>query len=348
MDFIKEVISWYSKNKRDLPWRNTSDPYIIWLSEVILQQTRVEQGLPYFHRFSEAFPTVSDFAAASEDEILQLWQGLGYYSRGRNMHKAAQVVMEEHGGYFPKKYNDLIKLRGIGEYTAAAISSFAGNEANAVVDGNVFRLLARYYGISEPINSLKGKKTFTELANQLIDRQSPGISNQAIMEFGSIVCRPKNPDCSNCPLAISCEALKTGTIQNLPVKLKSNKSMDRYFNYLVAIDNGKILLKKRLKKDIWHSLHDFPLIESTNNFNKKELLGREDVKKYFGEDIKISQTFGPFKHVLSHQNIYAKFFCIENFTDDYKTHQQWIAVDLQNLNQYAQPKLIFAFLERYF
>jgi A/G-specific adenine glycosylase len=187
MDFAKEIIDWYQLHKRDLPWRNTTDPYIIWLSEIIMQQTRVEQGTPYFYRFAEKYPTVDLFAAASEDDILNLWQGLGYYSRGRNMHHTAQMVMEEHGGYFPGGYKDLIKLKGIGEYTAAAIASFSSNEAHAVVDGNVFRLLSRFFGIDTPINSGKGKKIFTELANELLDKRRAAIYNQAAMEFGSLL-----------------------------------------------------------------------------------------------------------------------------------------------------------------
>src|SRR5690606_30446823 len=221
MHFIKEVIAWYLVNKRDLPWRKTQDPYIIWLSEIILQQTRVEQGLPYFHRFLEKYPTVSDFAAADEDEILNLWQGLGYYSRGRNMHKTSKIVMEEHGGYFPSKYEDLLKLKGVGEYTAAAISSFSVGEVKAVVDGNVFRLLSRFFGLQEVINSPQGKRAFTELANDVINKHDSGTSNQAMMEFGAMVCKPRNPDCIVCPLSQQCFALRNDMIAILPLKKKA-------------------------------------------------------------------------------------------------------------------------------
>ena len=221
MNFAEEIIEWYQLHKRDLPWRNTNDPYIIWLSEIIMQQTRVEQGMPYFNRFAEKYPTVKQFANAKEEEILKLWQGLGYYSRGRNMHHTAKIVMEEHAGYFPSSYDSLIKLKGIGEYTAAAISSFSSNEAKAVVDGNVFRLLSRYFGIDTPINSGKGKKLFTELANELLDKSQAGEFNQAIMEFGSLQCKPKNPDCLACPLQVGCEAKKSNRIQELPIKIKS-------------------------------------------------------------------------------------------------------------------------------
>src|ERR1700739_1961710 len=196
MNLSDELTRWYLVNKRLLPWRNTTDAYIIWLSEIILQQTRVEQGLPYFHRFLEKYPDVKSFAAASEDEILRLWQGLGYYSRGRNMLKTAQLVQQQYNGVFPGSSHELVKLKGIGEYTAAAISSFSSNEAKAVVDGNVYRVLARYFGIDEPINSPKGKKLFQQVADDVLNHEHAGLHNQAVMEFGAMLCKPKNPDCA--------------------------------------------------------------------------------------------------------------------------------------------------------
>ncbi|MGZ3777674.1 MAG: A/G-specific adenine glycosylase, partial [Bacteroidia bacterium] len=223
MNFADEVTRWYLKNKRQLPWRDTADAYVIWLSEIILQQTRVEQGLPYFYRFIEKYPTVQSFAEASEGEILNLWQGLGYYSRGRNMLKTAREVVEKYGGIFPSAYNQLISLKGIGEYTAAAISSFAANEARAVVDGNVYRVLARYFGISEPINGSRGKKIFQDVADELLNKEHPGTHNQAMMEFGAMLCRPKNPDCGICPLRAGCYAFTNGEIASLPQKLKKTK-----------------------------------------------------------------------------------------------------------------------------
>jgi A/G-specific adenine glycosylase len=200
MSLSNELINWYQQNKRDLPWRHTTDPYVIWLSEIILQQTRVEQGLPYFNRFLEKYPTVSHFAAANEDEVLHLWQGLGYYSRGRNMLITARLVQENYGGKFPSAWDQLIKLKGIGAYTAAAIASFAANEARAVVDGNVYRVLARYYGITEPINSTQGKKAFQQLADEALNRDEPALHNQAMMEFGAMLCKPKTPACGICPV----------------------------------------------------------------------------------------------------------------------------------------------------
>ena len=346
MDFIGEIISWYTKNKRDLPWRDTKDPYIIWLSEIILQQTRVEQGLPYFLRFSEAFPTVADFAAADEGEILRMWQGLGYYSRGRNMHKTAQMVMEDHNGYFPRQYDELIKLKGVGEYTAAAISSFAAEEPRAVVDGNVFRLLARYFGIDTPINTSKGKKEFTLLANSLINPALPGLSNQAMMEFGSQVCRPKNPACSVCSLALNCEALKLKSIDKLPVKLKTQRIRERYFHYLVMVKDDKILVRKRGADDIWRHLHDFPLIEADRLLSASELAADSAFLEICKNQAEIKPLNSPVKHVLSHQRLFAQFFIIENH-DESPQPADCFYIGFDELEQLAKPKLIFAFLKKF-
>src|ERR1700712_1102072 len=262
MNFSDELVQWYLKNKRELPWRNTTDAYVIWLSEIILQQTRVEQGMPYFYRFLEKYPDVKLFAAANEGDILNLWQGLGYYSRGRNMLKTAREVVDRFDGKFPENYQQLISLKGIGEYTAAAISSFSANEARAVLDGNVFRVLARYFGISEPINSTKGKKIVSELANELLNKDHPGLHNQAAMEFGALLCRPKNPDCDICPLRTDCYAFNHQAIDLLPQKLKKAKIRERFFNYLLVTDGDTVLINKRNEKDIWANMHDLPLIET--------------------------------------------------------------------------------------
>jgi len=347
MSFITAVITWYKQNKRDLPWRNTTDPYIIWLSEIILQQTRVDQGMPYFHRFAEKFPTVSDFARAHEDEILKLWQGLGYYSRGRNMHHTAQMVMEEHAGYFPNKYDDLIKLKGIGEYTAAAISSFSANEAKAVVDGNVFRLLSRYFGIEEPINSSKAKKVFSDLANSEIDKLQPGLSNQAMMEFGSLQCRPKNPLCETCPLRLSCEAYHKNLIEKLPVKLKKTQVKNRYFNYIVAVEGNSVLFNKRGPNDIWQNLFEFPLIETNEPSSALTILQSTAFKKLFGDNAVFKGGHGPVKHLLSHQRIHAQYVFIEGFDEHFKDEKQWFYTDIETLEQFAMPKLIFGFLKNF-
>ncbi len=345
MNFIDEVIGWYQKNKRDLPWRSSRDPYIIWLSEIILQQTRVEQGMPYFYRFAGKYPTVADFATADEGEILNLWQGLGYYSRGRNMHKTAQMVMEEHNGCFPQKYDDLIRLKGIGEYTAAAISSFTANEARAVVDGNVFRLLARYFGIDEVINSSKGKKIFTDLANQLIDKKNAGLSNQAMMEFGSLQCKPQNPDCPTCPLRPGCFAYNHKKISTLPVKMKKSASKNRYFNYIVASIDRKILISKRGQGDIWQNLHEFPLFETDQPVSPSELIVSDEFRDLFGQQVVIHSVHGPVKHILSHQKLHARFIVIRNFEESFKKQKTWFYVSFSELEALAQPKLIFAFLK---
>ena len=347
MNFITEIIGWYQQNKRDLPWRNTSDPYIIWLSEIILQQTRVEQGMPYFHRFAERFPTVSDFAGADEEEILKLWQGLGYYSRGRNMHHTAQIVMEQHAGYFPRKYDELIKLKGVGEYTAAAISSFSSNEAKAVVDGNVFRLLSRYFGIHEPINSGKAKKIFTDLANELIDENQAGLSNQALMEFGSLQCRPKNPLCESCVLRLSCEAFNKGLTAALPKKTKKQAAKNRFFNYIIAAKNNQVLFNKREGNDIWQNLYEFPLIESEIALTSSELLRSSEFQKMFGKNARVRSDHGPVRHILSHQRIQARFIFIESFEDNYAEQKPWFYADIEDLDKFPSPKVIFAFLKNF-
>ncbi|MXV13701.1 A/G-specific adenine glycosylase [Hufsiella ginkgonis] len=346
MNFTQEVISWYHLHKRDLPWRKTRDPYLIWLSEVILQQTRVDQGMPYYYRFSEKYPTVADFAAATEDEILKMWQGLGYYSRGRNMHHTAGLVMRTHGGIFPGSYQALIGLKGIGEYTAAAISSFAENEKRAVVDGNVFRVLSRYFNIDTPINSTAGKKTFTRLANELIDPRYPALYNQAIMEFGALQCRPK-PECPTCPLRPGCLAYQLGKTADLPVKDKKKASRQRYFNYIVAQRDGRMLMNKRGPGDIWQNMYELPLIETNALTSPADLLISPEFTQAFGTQAVVGNVYGPVKHVLTHQNIAATFIILSGFEEFFLNNSGWIYVDPESLDKLAMPKLIFAFLKNY-
>jgi len=263
MDFTNSLTQWYLQNKRDLPWRKTVDPYKIWLSEIMLQQTRVAQGTPYFMSFVSAFPTVFDLAAANEEQVLKLWQGLGYYSRARNLHKTAQYVANELSGIFPDNYNDLLKLKGVGEYTAAAIASFSYNEAVPVVDGNVFRVLSRYYNIDTDIAAASAKKEFVALAFELMPKDSPALFNQAIMEFGALQCVPKSPNCGICVFNTSCAALQKKKVDQLPVKSKKLKVRNRFFNYLVVSDdNENTIIQKRTAKGIWHNLYEFPLIET--------------------------------------------------------------------------------------
>jgi A/G-specific adenine glycosylase len=347
MNFTQEIITWYFIHKRDLPWRESSDPYIIWLSEVIMQQTRVEQGMPYFRKFAEAYPTVADFASATEDEILKHWQGLGYYSRGRNMHFTAQMVMEEHAGYFPSKYDELLKLKGVGEYTAAAISSFSANEVKAVVDGNVFRLLSRYFGIETPINSSAGKKEFTSLANQLIDTARAGIYNQAAMEFGSLQCKPGKPDCSLCPLRVGCNAYATNRIDALPVKLSKQKIRNRYFNFVIAATDKGILMQKRGAKDIWRNLYQLPLFEFPEPINAGDLLSDPGFINTFGKHAVIKSISTPVRHMLSHQRLHAQFIEIENFEQSEQSLKGLFYANSTDFSTLAQPKLIFEFLGKF-
>ena len=347
MAFSAEIIAWYNTHKRDLPWRHTADPYLIWLSEVILQQTRVAQGLPYFHRFLSHYPTVEAFAEAPEEEILLHWQGLGYYSRARNMHHAAKAVVAEYGGVFPNTYSELVKLKGIGEYTAAAIASFSANEAKAVLDGNVFRVLARYFGIDEPINSSKGKKLFLTLANDLLDKKHPGLYNQAIMEFGAIQCKPSGPDCGDCVLRFDCRALVEKRVNQLPVKRKGRASRNRYFNYFVVIKGDQILVNQRRKDDIWENLYELPLVETPAPVNLPELATHAEVVEAFGPKAELRLITGPVKHVLSHQNLFAQFVAVDMQGQFVDKKNKWNYVFIKDLGKLAKPKLIYSFLEDY-
>lgn len=347
MLFSREIIQWYTIHKRALPWRDTKDPYLIWLSEVILQQTRVAQGLSYYYLFSESFPDVKSLAKAEEDTVLRMWQGLGYYSRARNLHKAAKLVMSEYQGQFPSSYDTLLTLPGIGEYTAAAVSSFSANEVRAVVDGNVFRVLSRFWGIKTAINSSAGKKEFTELANRLIDSDQPGMFNQAIMEFGALKCKPKLPGCETCPLNQDCFAFAQGLIHELPVKIKKGKSRNRYFYYFIVRKGEKLLIEKRGSGDIWQHLHDFPLIESEQELSIENLVLHPEVIKHFGASIKMTHVSEPYKHILSHQNIFARFIEIEDESLSLMQNKSWNYVFIKDLDKLAKPKLIVSFLENY-
>ena len=346
MNFADELVLWYIHNKRDLPWRHTTDAYVIWLSEIILQQTRVEQGMPYFYRFVEKYPNVSLFAAAPEDEILKLWQGLGYYSRGRNMLKTAQLVNELHGGKFPQRYDELIKLKGIGEYTAAAISSFSANEAKAVVDGNVYRVLARYFGIDDPINSTQGKKKFQKLANELLNYDNPGLHNQTMMEFGAMVCKPKKPACGICPVRTGCFAFTYNAVGTLPVKINKLKVRERYFNYFVIVNDDEILLNKRDETDIWANMYDLPLVETSFLMPVNALVALPQVAEHFGEDLEIDSISQIYKHLLTHQRLYVRFIKIQ--TKTIKLKQKWFFANTKNLEKLALPKIIFIFIKKFF
>jgi A/G-specific adenine glycosylase len=311
MNFSKTLIRWYLENKRDLPWRKTDNPYLIWLSEIMLQQTRVAQGTPYFLSFTNAFPTVFDLAAANEEQVLKLWQGLGYYSRARNLHKTAQFVATELSGNFPDNYNDLLKLKGVGEYTAAAIASFSYNEVVPVVDGNVFRVLSRYFDVETDIASASAKKEFAALAFELMPKDNPALFNQAIMEFGALQCVPKSPNCSVCIFNTSCVALQKKRVDQLPVKSKKLKVRNRYFNYLVVADeNENTIIQKRTAKGIWHNLYEFPLIE-TEKVEDFEYIAKQIQSDFFIENEMESLSeinTESIIHKLSHQHLHIKFW----------------------------------------
>lgn len=309
--FAFRLLKWYELQQRDLPWRRTREPYKIWLSEIILQQTRVVQGLPYYQRFTETFPTVFDLAQAKEEQVLKLWQGLGYYSRAKNLHHTAQKIAFEMNGIFPKSYNELVKLKGIGDYTASAIASICYSEPCAVVDGNVYRVLARVFGLETPINTTEGIFFFKELATNLLDKQNPGTYNQALMDFGATQCKPQSPDCQSCMLVEHCLAYRQKKVKQLPIKLKKNKVKQRFFNYLVFIDNQNFTsLNKRTEKDIWQGLYEFPLIETNNNFSKEEIINEIKKQGISFSEIHLSNV-NPIIHKLSHQHINTQFWIIK-------------------------------------
>ncbi|NJN24886.1 MAG: A/G-specific adenine glycosylase [Cyclobacteriaceae bacterium] len=304
------LLHWYEQNKRTLPWRDQHDPYIVWLSEIILQQTRVEQGMPYFMVFSQKFPTVHDLASADIEVVLRAWQGLGYYSRARNMHKCAQIIVYELDGVFPSQKNELEKLPGIGSYTAAAIASLAFGRREAVVDGNVMRVISRLYGILDDISANKTVKTIQQIADATIPAHRPDLFNQAIMEFGALHCTPKKPQCQTCVLAEVCMARQTQNVSNIPYKKAKIKKKDRFFAYFIINIHGRYLMRKRVAKDIWFGLFEFFLIESSINLPFDELILPEVLTKHPDRFV-IGAVSDPFKHQLTHQTIYCTFHEIE-------------------------------------
>jgi A/G-specific adenine glycosylase len=336
-DFTLLILNWYRQNKRELPWRETQNPYFIWISEIILQQTRVDQGLKYYLKFISNYPTIYHLASASEQEILNDWQGLGYYSRARNLHTTAKAIVENLEGIFPNSFNEIIKLKGIGPYTASAIASFAFGESVAVVDGNVYRVLSRYFDCDLPIDSSKGIKFFQELADTLLPLKNSDQHNQGIMEFGALQCVPLNPVCEECPLINSCGAYNSNSIAFRPVKSKKTKVSKRYFYYLLFHHNEHVVIQKRENKDIWQHLYQFPLIETETNLDESELL--LTLKTRFQlEPYKISI---PRKHILSHQHIFSTFLHFNAIPDEFITS----SVATKDLIKYPLPRLIDRYLE---
>lgn len=321
MQFTDTLLSWYEANKRSLPWRGETDPYKIWVSEIILQQTRVQQGWDYYLRFIDHFPTVKSLAEAPEEQVLRIWQGLGYYSRARNMHFAAQQIMNEFNGCFPNHYKDILKLKGIGDYTAAAIGSIAFNLPYPAVDGNVLRIIARIFGITDDIAQPATKIAITEICKHLIDMDKPGIFNEAAMEFGAIHCTPNNPNCESCPFQATCFALTHNSVNILPVKSNHLIKKERYFHFFIYLFNNQTIIEKRTEKDIWRNLYQFPLIE------------RE------GKILPYRKPNLTLKEVLTHQVIYAAFYIIDNANTLPQNDSQLI-VNISELNNYPMPKIM--------
>ncbi len=347
--FTRDLIVWYQQNQRKLPWRLTKDPYKIWLSEIILQQTRVAQGLPYFERFVETFPTVQDLARAPLQQVLRLWQGLGYYSRARNLHNCALEVVQRYQGTFPSRYKDLIQLPGIGDYTASAIASFAFDLPEPVVDGNVFRVMSRVFGITLDISLASTRKEFKKLGSQLIDKHQPDVYNQAIMEFGALHCTPKQPKCATCIFADFCYAQTEHQQGMLPVKQKKPSVRNRYFNYYLIRYQNRILMKERLKKDIWKGLYDFLLLEDLSAQPPLDCLERKLPHDALMNAIEVQEPSALYKHKLSHQHIHARF--LELQLQNEKDFEAWgrafslMDFDLQEVHLLPKPILIDNYLK---
>lgn len=343
--FTKQLLNWHAnENTRCLPWKNEKDPYRIWLSEVILQQTRALQGLPYYLKFTEAYPTVNHLAAANDDEVYRLWQGLGYYNRCKNMLATARLVAGSHNGKFPGTYDELLSLKGIGPYTAAAIASFAFGAPQAVVDGNVYRVLARFFGIDTPFDTTTGKNQFTQLAGELLDKKNSSAYNQAIMDLGATVCSPKKATCLACPLHLHCFAKNHNAIELLPVKSKKTAVKNRYFYYIIFKWQDEIWVHKRGGNDIWENLHEPYLIETSQPIDFKEITNHTLLKK---ENIRPSQLKhqGNTRQRLTHQLIEAQFFSVEVKQRPYIPHPQGAWIPIRDLDKTAFPKTVLSFFK---
>ena len=342
-EFTKTIVEWYKENKRELPWRESADPYLIWISEIILQQTRVAQGHDYFLRFIKRFPDVRTLAAAEEDEVMKYWQGLGYYSRARNLHAAAKSM----NGVFPETYPEVLALKGVGEYTAAAICSFAYGTPVAAVDGNVLRVLSRLFDWEEPIDTSGGRRRYVELAQSLLDRQRPALQNQAWMEFGALQCVPRGADCAGCPLQQHCLACKNGSVAERPVKQGRTNVLPRYFNYLRIRCGRTLLLGRRTGNDIWRGLYEFPMIETTEPVDFAALTCTPEWRSWFGSVDRYrltDQTAMPAHH-LSHRTIFANFYTID--VEEFSAALSgFVRVEVDALGDYAVSRLTELYLER--
>ena len=328
-NFSLVLIKWYNLNKRNLPWRNTVDPYKIWISEIILQQTRVEQGLPYYNKFILNFPNIIKLSQAKEDKVLKLWQGLGYYSRARNLHFTSKYITEKLNGEFPKNYDGLIKLKGVGKYTASAISSFAYNEKKAVLDGNVFRVLSRYFGVFDPIDSTLGLKLFEEISFKNLPIKNIATYNQSIMEFGALQCKPASPNCKLCPLNFNCWAFLNNKISSLPVKNKKIIKKERFFNFIVLANEKFVFIEKRIKNDIWKNLYQFPLFEDSD-------LNFKPAKDLVKNGVLLKKT--KIKHILTHQRLNVVFWHYN--VNKLEKNKKYKTIEIKKIDQYPVPKIV--------
>lgn len=342
-NFSRILLKWNrNENQRMMPWKGEKDPYKIWLSEIILQQTRVEQGLKYYEKFIRNFPSLRDLAKANEKKIFKLWEGLGYYTRCRNLIETARCLVKEHGSEFPKSYEDLLKLKGIGKYTAAAIASFAYNLPYAVLDANVYRVISRIFGIKDPVDSARGKAIFEKLSTELLDRRSPGIYNQAIMDFGAIICKPRNPNCDVCVFQTACKAFAKNKTQEFPVKKEKIKIKNRWFYYLILEYRGRVFIRKRTGKDIWNQLYEFYLIESPGKTNKNVILRIAEKNGVIEPGYQLVSVSGMQRQTLSHQQIKGQFFYLK--LDKNPTGKGFLAVKPRLLSQFPFPKYIKGYL----
>lgn len=341
--FHNTLITWFQQNRRDLPWRNSNNPYLIWISEIIFQQTRIEQGIPWYLRFVKRFPDIKTLAEASEEDVLLIWQGLGYYSRARNLHKAARQIMQDHHGEFPETFDQIRNLKGIGDYTASAIASISFGLPYAVVDGNVYRVLSRISGNTTPIDTTIGKKEFAHLASSFLDKENPGLYNEAIMEFGALQCRPSNPLCSGCPFITDCYAFKTGQIDSLPVKVKKVSQKNRYFIYLLIRYDHGFYLHKRERKDIWKNLYQLPLIETATEMDEKELPSSSSFGEIFGGHKPLIESVSRIiTHQLSHQKLFIRF--IDLRINEPLSDNGYILISQEQMPDFPFPKPINNYL----
>ncbi len=346
-EILQPLYIWYLSNRRKLPWRDIKDPYLIWISEIILQQTRITQGLPYYQRFVSRFPDVKSLAEASEDEIMKIWEGLGYYSRARNLHSTACAILKNYNGIFPNEYSIIRKMKGIGDYTAAAVASIAFGQPYALADGNVLRVLSRYFGIETAVDTSAGKKYFNQLAQEILLNSDPGMHNQALMELGALICTPKNPDCQNCPVNGSCLAYANNTVQKFPLKSKIKEKITRHFNFILIESPLEILIEKRLSNDIWKNLYQLPLIETSHEFGDEEILNHKLVREISKKNNCNLETISPvITQILTHRKISARFIhlkCAE-FIHHY---DQYFWIGKKEISKFAFPVLIKKYLEKY-